>query len=111
MAENNQNSLVTKIATYGSFIAIASFVILFISIFLKFSFNIEFTATIMNICRYTLILQFILMSLPDVVDKNIKKIIYRCIYYHRLYLLFTIVVLFCNYTVNHICFVSNSCVH
>ncbi|HHQ7898181.1 TPA: hypothetical protein ACYSS3_002227, partial [Staphylococcus aureus] len=24
MAENNQNSLVTKIATYGSFIAIAS---------------------------------------------------------------------------------------
>ncbi len=27
MAENNQNSLVTKIATYGSFIAIASFVI------------------------------------------------------------------------------------
>ncbi|CAC8120807.1 membrane protein [Staphylococcus aureus] len=44
MAENNQNSLVTKIATYGSFIAIASFVILFISIFLKFSFNIEFTA-------------------------------------------------------------------
>ncbi|MDT4107395.1 hypothetical protein RPP67_05655, partial [Staphylococcus aureus] len=25
MAENNQNSLVTKIATYGSFIAIASF--------------------------------------------------------------------------------------
>lgn len=74
MAENNQNSLVTKIATYGSFIAIASFVILFISIFLKFSFNIEFTATIMNICRYTLILGFILMSLPDVVDKNIKKI-------------------------------------
>lgn len=50
MAENNQNSLVTKIATYGSFIAIASFVILFISIFLKFSFNIEFIATIMNIC-------------------------------------------------------------
>ncbi|GBU66495.1 hypothetical protein M1C036_1070 [Staphylococcus aureus] len=87
MAENNQNSLVTKIATYGSFIAIASFVILFISIFLKFSFNIEFTATIMNICRYTLILGFILMSLPDVV------------------------VLFCNYTVNHICFVSNSFVH
>ncbi|HDR2069355.1 TPA: hypothetical protein P6K13_001870 [Staphylococcus aureus] len=80
MAENNQNSLVTKIATYGSFIAIASFVILFISIFLKFSFNIEFniefTATIMNICRYTLILGFILMSLPDVVDKNIKKIIF-----------------------------------
>ncbi len=74
MAENNQNSLVTKIATYGSFIAIASFVILFISIFLKFSFNIEFTATIMNICRYTLILGFILMSLPDVVDKNIKKL-------------------------------------
>ncbi|HDH1165522.1 hypothetical protein JZL19_02140 [Staphylococcus aureus] len=76
MGENNQNSLVTKIATYGSFIAIASFVILFISIFLKFSFNIEFTATIMNICRYTLILGFILMSLPDVVDKNIKKIIF-----------------------------------
>lgn len=76
MAENNQNSLVTKIATYGSFIAIASFVILFISIFLKFSFNTEFTATIMNICRYTLILGFILMSLPDVVDKNIKKIIF-----------------------------------
>ncbi|HDC8537490.1 TPA: hypothetical protein O9N13_000719 [Staphylococcus aureus] len=75
MAENNQNSLVTKIATYGSFIAIASFVILFISIFLKFSFNI-FIATIMNICRYTLILGFILMSLPDVVDKNIKKIIF-----------------------------------
>ncbi len=74
MAENNQNSLVTKIATYGSFIAIASFVILFISIFLKFSFNIEFIATIMN--RYTLILGFILMSLPDVVDKNIKKIIF-----------------------------------
>lgn len=41
MAENNQNSLVTKIATYGSFIAIASFVILFISIFLKFSFNMS----------------------------------------------------------------------
>lgn len=111
MAENNQNSLVTKIATYGSFIAIASFVILFISIFLKFSFNIEFTATIMNICRYTLILGFILMSLPDVVDKNIKKNYIRCIYYHRLYLLFTIVVLFCYYTVNHICFVSNSCVY
>ena len=74
MAENNQNSLVTKIATYGSFIAIASFVILFISIFLKFSFNIEFTATIMNICRYTLILGFILMSLPDVVDKTSKII-------------------------------------
>lgn len=36
MAENNQNSLVTNIATYVSFIAIASFVILFISIFLKF---------------------------------------------------------------------------
>lgn len=101
MAENNQNSLVTKIATYGSFIAIASFVILFISIFLKFSFNIEFIATIMNICRYTLILGFILMSENYI----------RCIYYHRLYLLFTIVVLFCNYTVNHICFVSNSCVH
>ncbi len=41
MAENNQNSLI-KIATYGSFIAIASFVILFISIFLKFSFTIQF---------------------------------------------------------------------
>ena len=54
MAENNQNSLVTKIATYGSFIAIASFVILFISIFLKFSFNIEFTATIMNCPRHRL---------------------------------------------------------
>lgn len=111
MAENNQNSLVTKIATYGSFIAIASFVILFISIFLKFSFNIEFIATIMNICRYTLILGFILMSLPDVVDKKHQENYIRCIYYHRLYLLFTIVVLFCNYTVNHICFVSNSCVH
>ncbi|HGZ8656563.1 TPA: hypothetical protein ACOF81_001587, partial [Staphylococcus aureus] len=35
-----------------------------------------FTATIMNICRYTLILGFILMSLPNVVDKNIKKIIF-----------------------------------
>lgn len=110
MAENNQNSLVTKIATYGSFIAIASFVILFISIFLKFSFNIEFTATIMNICRYTLILGFILMSLPDVVDKTLRKL-------YSMHLLssslssFTIVVLFCNYTVNHICFVSNSCVH
>ncbi len=72
MAENNQNSLVTKIATYGSFIAIASFVILFYIYFLKFSFNIEFTATIMNICRYTLILGFILMSLPDVVDQTSK---------------------------------------
>ncbi len=110
MAENNRNSLVTKIATYGSFIAIASFVILFISIFLKFSFNIEFTATIMNICRYTLILGFILMSLPDVVDKNIKKIIFDAFLSSSLFL-FTIVVLFCNYTVNHICFVSNSCVH
>ena len=103
MAENNQNSLVTKIATYGSFIAIASFVILFISIFLKFSFNIEFTATIMNICRYTLILGFILMSLPDVVDKTSRKL-------YSMHLLssslssFTLVVLFCNYTVNHICF-------
>ncbi|RZH89352.1 hypothetical protein EIG92_00645, partial [Staphylococcus aureus] len=64
-----------------------------------------FTATIMNICRYTLILGFILMSLPDVVDKNIKKIIFDA------FIIITIVVLFCNYTVNHICFVSNSFVH
>lgn len=33
MAQNNQNNYVTKIATWGSFIAIASFIILFVSIF------------------------------------------------------------------------------
>ncbi len=74
MAENNQNSLVTKIATYGSFIAIASFVILFISIFLKFSFNIEFTATIMNICRYTLILDLYLCPYLMLLIKTSRKL-------------------------------------
>ncbi|SGX12794.1 hypothetical protein [Staphylococcus argenteus] len=76
MAQNNQNNYVTKIATWGSFIAIASFIILFVSIFLKFTFGVQFLTQAMNICRYTLILGFILMSLPDVVDKNIKKIIF-----------------------------------
>ncbi|ATY57165.1 TPA: hypothetical protein ACGI1V_000907 [Staphylococcus argenteus] len=76
MAQNNQNNYVTKIATWGSFIAIASFIILFVSIFLKFTFDVQFLTQVMNICRYTLILGFILMSLPDVVDKNIKKIIF-----------------------------------
>lgn len=52
------------------------FVILFISIFLKFLFNIEFIVIIMNICCYILILGFIFMFLFDVVDKNIKKIIF-----------------------------------
>ena len=47
------------------------------------------------------------MSLPDVVDKTSRKL-------YSMHLLssslssFTLVVLFCNYTVNHICFVSNS---
>lgn len=76
MAQNNQNNYVTKIATWGSFIAIASFIILFVSIFLKFTFDVQCLTQVMNICRYTLILGFILMSLPDVVDKNIKKIIF-----------------------------------
>ncbi|GJF44127.1 hypothetical protein [Staphylococcus argenteus] len=76
MAQNNQSNYVTKIATWGSFIAIASFIILFVSIFLKFTFDVQFLTQVMNICRYTLILGFILMSLPDVVDKNIKKIIF-----------------------------------
>ncbi|MCG9810607.1 hypothetical protein [Staphylococcus argenteus] len=76
MAQNNQNNYVTKIATWGSFIAIASFIILFVSIFLKFTFDVQFLTQVMNICRYTLILGFILMSIPDVVDKNIKKIIF-----------------------------------
>ncbi|MCG9839404.1 hypothetical protein LHK17_03620 [Staphylococcus argenteus] len=76
MAQNNQNNYVTKIDTWGSFIAIASFIILFVSIFLKFTFDVQFLTQMMNICRYTLILGFILMSLPDVVDKNIKKIIF-----------------------------------
>lgn len=35
MAQNNQNNYVTKIATWGSFIAIASFIILFVNIFLN----------------------------------------------------------------------------
>ncbi|WP_256960874.1 hypothetical protein, partial [Staphylococcus argenteus] len=56
--------------------AIASSIILFVSIFLKFTFDVQFLTQVMNICRYTLILGFILMSLPDVVDKNIKKIIF-----------------------------------
>ncbi|CDR21573.1 hypothetical protein [Staphylococcus argenteus] len=76
MAQNNQNNYVTKIATWGSFIAIASFIILFVNIFFKFTFDVQFLTQVMNICRYTLILGFILMSLPDVVDKNIKKIIF-----------------------------------
>ncbi|CDR60837.1 hypothetical protein [Staphylococcus schweitzeri] len=76
MAQNNQNNYVTKIATWGSFIAIASFIILFVSIFLKFTFNVQFLTQVMNICRYTLILGFIMMSLPDVVEKNIKKILF-----------------------------------
>ncbi|API79581.1 hypothetical protein [Staphylococcus argenteus] len=76
MAQNNQSNYVTKIATWGSFIAIASFIILFVSIFFKFTFDVQFLTQVMNICRYTLILGFILMSLPDVVDKNIKKIIF-----------------------------------
>ncbi|CDR27332.1 hypothetical protein [Staphylococcus schweitzeri] len=76
MAQNNQNNYVTKIATWGSFIAIASFIILFVSIFLKFTFNVQFLTLVMNICRYTLILGFIMMSLPDVVEKNIKKILF-----------------------------------
>ncbi|MBO0927139.1 hypothetical protein J2P86_08130 [Staphylococcus sp. 30400_3112M30941] len=76
MAQNNQNNYVTKIATWGSFIAIASFIILFVSIFLKFTFGFQFLTLVMNICRYTLILGFIMMSLPDVVEKNIKKILF-----------------------------------
>lgn len=76
MAQNNQNNYVTKIATWGSFIAIASFIILFVSIFFKFTFNVQFLTQVMNICRYTLILGFIMMSLPDVVEKNIKKILF-----------------------------------
>ena len=54
MAENNQNSLVTKIATYSSFIAIGVVCHFIYKYILKFSFNIEFTATTMNICRYIL---------------------------------------------------------
>lgn len=76
MAQNNQNNYVTKIATWGSFIAIASFIILFVSIFFKFTFNVQFLTQVMNICRYTLILGFIMMSLPDIVEKNIKKILF-----------------------------------
>lgn len=76
MAQNNQNNYVSKIATWGSFIAIASFIILFASIFLKFTFGFQFLTLIINICRCTLILGFIMMSLPDVVEKNIKKILF-----------------------------------
>ncbi|MBO1197995.1 hypothetical protein J3T65_02225 [Staphylococcus simiae] len=75
MSNDKNHTMTTKISFWGNLIAVVSFVLLFMSIFINYIHPMSFIKTLTFIFRYLIILGFIIMAIPDVIDKNTKKII------------------------------------
>lgn len=75
MTKDKDQSIIAKISFWGNLIAVVSFVILFMSLFINYIHPMAFFKILTYICRFLIILGFIFMAIPDVIDKNTKKII------------------------------------
>ncbi|EHJ06694.1 hypothetical protein [Staphylococcus simiae] len=75
MSNDKDQTISTKISFWGNLIAVVSFVLLFMSIFINYIHPMPFIKSFTYIFRYLIILGFFIMTIPDVIDKNTKKII------------------------------------